>query len=204
MSFLDSLNWRNAAKSFDPTKKVTDQDLQSILDAVHLTPTSFGLQPYHLYVVSNPELKQKLQDNGYNQPQFTECSHVLVFAARTDAAERVETYFELASGGNAEVKANLQGYKDMMLGFIGNMDSAGIENWAKKQAYIALGFALAACAELHVDSCPMEGFASAEFDKILNLPTNQKSCVVLTIGYRTEEPKHPKVRFLESELITSL
>jgi nitroreductase len=204
MSFLSNLTWRNAEKNFDPSKKVADQDLAKILESIRLAPTSYGLQPFHTYIVSNPELKSKLRKAGYSQTQFEEASHILIFTSKNDALHRVDEYIELASGGNPEVKEKLQDYKNMMVGALSNLTAEQAHNWAKKQAYIALGFALAACAELEIDSCPIEGFVNAEVNKILNLPENEDSAVILAIGYKKDLPHRPKVRFPETELFTQL
>jgi nitroreductase / dihydropteridine reductase len=108
MSFLTNLSWRYAAKKFDPTKKVSDADLDTILEAIRMTPTSFGLQPYHFYVVSNQEIKEKIQAVGWNQSQLSTCSHLIVMAARLDLLANNDEYFNLMSGGNAEVRASMK------------------------------------------------------------------------------------------------
>jgi nitroreductase len=161
MSFLTQLDWRFAAKDFNPSKKVSDENLQKILDAIRLSPSSFGLQPFHIHVVTNPETKQKIRQNAWNQPQVENCSHLLVFSSRTDILEkRIDDLIEIMSGGNEQVKMNLAVYEELMTGFLGKLDRTQMKSWADRQTYIALGFAMAACAELSVDSCPMEGFFS--------------------------------------------
>lgn len=204
MSFLDSLEWRQAEKAFDPTKKVSKENLVQILEAIHMTPTSYGLQPFHTYVVTNPDFKTQMRTAGYNQSQFENASHILVFATQSNAEERIDQYLELASNGNPEIKQKLEGYIQMMKGDLLKRTPEQVEKWARNQTYIALGFAMAACAELHIDSCPIEGFQPEEFNKILNLPIEQKATVVLAIGYRSQEPKHPKVRFSQKDLFTHL
>lgn len=204
-TFLSHLDWRFAVKEFDPNRKVSDQDLDKILESIHMAPTSFGLQPYHVFVVRNPELRQKLREKGYDQPKITDASHYFVFASRTDLAERVEAYFEIAAGGNAEARAAMKGYEDMMRGFVQSLPAEeSKKTWADRQTYIALGFALAACAELGIDSGPMEGFNPTAYDEILNLPPHLKSVVCMGIGYRAHESQHPKVRFAKEELVTVL
>jgi nitroreductase/dihydropteridine reductase len=98
MSFLRNLEWRYATKLFDTNKKVTDENLEKIVEAIRLTPTSFGLQPYHFYVVSNQEIKDKIQAVAWNQPQVGTASHIIVFAARTDLMKNKDEYFSLISG----------------------------------------------------------------------------------------------------------
>lgn len=167
MSFLSHLSWRYAVKSFDSSKKVSDLDLEKILEAIRMTPTSFGLQPYHFYVVSNQEVQDKIQSASWNQPQLGSASHVILMAVRTDLKKNKEEYFDLMSSGNAEVRAHLKGFEDVMDGFIGAKSEADLLVWASKQVYIAQGFALAACAELEIDSCPMEGFDPVKVGEIL-------------------------------------
>lgn len=205
MTFLNSLSWRLAEKNFDPAKKVADQDLAQILEAIKMAPTSFGLQPFHAYIVGNPEVKTKLKAVGYNQPQFEEASHIIVLASRKDVLNRIDQYIEQASNGKEEIKQKMAPYADMMRGSLSKLTDEQAIGWAKKQAYIALGFALAACAELHIDSCPMEGFSPTDFDQILNLPADQNSCLALAIGYRKEDATHyPKFRFADSDLFTTV
>lgn len=108
MSFLSNLSWRYATKNFDTTRKVSDTDLEQILEAIRMTPTSFGLQPYHFYVVSNTDILARIGVAAYNQPQLTTASHVIVFVARTDFDNNNEEYFNLMSGGNAEVRAHMK------------------------------------------------------------------------------------------------
>lgn len=196
MTFLDHLQWRHATKEFDPTRKVSSSDLQKILDAIRLTPTSFGLQPYHVIVIEDQKLKEKIRPHAWDQPQITTCSHLLVFCARTDSLSRIDQYVEVASEGDEKKKWLLEGYKKMMLGSSEKMDIS----WAQRQTYIAQGFALAACAELEIDSCPIEGFDPIQIDKILNIPDHMKSVVMIPIGYRIEDPKREKVRFPEEDL----
>lgn len=205
MSFLSNLNWRYATKSFDPSKKVSDSDLETILEAIRMTPTSFGLQPYHFYVVSNQEIKNQIQAAAWNQPQVGTSSHLIVFAARTDVKATKEEFFTLMTGGNPEIRAHLKGYEDMMDGFISSKTDTELLSWASKQTYIAHGFALAAAAELEIDSCAMEGADFEAVGKILGLPENQKALVMLPIGYRAEtEAPRPKVRFSKEALFTHI
>ena len=108
MSFLSNLDWRYATKQFDPTKKVSQEHLDTLLEAIRMTPTSFGLQPYHFYVISNEEIKNKIQAVAWNQPQIGTSSHLIVFTARTDLIENKDEFFELLSSGNPEVRAHLK------------------------------------------------------------------------------------------------
>jgi nitroreductase len=141
---------------------------------------------------------------SYNQNQVIEASHVLVFCARTDATNRVNDLVEKMSGGSEEVKMALKGYTDMMHESVSSKTDEQLLDWNGRQAYIALGFALAACAELKIDSCPMEGFDSKAIDILLELPSHMKSLAYLTIGYRIEDPERSKFRFDQSDLFTHI
>ncbi len=201
MSFLSNLEWRYAAKKFDTTKKVSDDDMNKILEAIRLTPTSFGMQPYHFYVVTNQEKKDAIQAASWNQPQVGTSSHLIVMCARNDLMTVKDEYFDAMSGGNAEVRANLKGFEDMVTGFIPHSSP----EWAKKQVYIAQGFALAACAELQIDSCPMEGFDASAVAKILDVPSNLDVAVMIPVGYRAvDEHPRPKFRFAKEKVFTTL
>lgn len=201
MSFLSNLEWRYATKKFDTSKKVSPENLEKILEAIRMTPTSFGLQAYHFYVVNNPEILEKIQAASYNQPQVGTCSHLIVMCARNDPIQAKDEYFETMSGGNPDIRAKLAGYEQMLMGFMPNSSP----EWAKKQVYIAQGFMLAACAELQIDSCPMEGFDSKAVTEILSLPANHDVAVIIPIGYRAaDEAIRPKVRFSKEVLFTRI
>lgn len=206
MSFLSNLSWRYATKKFDTNKKVSDADLEQILEAIRMTPSSFGLQPYHFYVVTNQDIKDKIQVAAYNQPQIGTASHLIVFVARTDFDTNNDEYFDLMSGGNPEARAQMKGFEDMLTWFGESKTPVDYLAWASKQTYIAHGFALAACAELQIDSCAMEGFDPTAVGEILGLPENQRALVLLPIGYRAEweAPRGPKVRFPKDELFTEV
>jgi nitroreductase len=203
-SFLSNLDWRFATKKFDTSKKVSDTDLAKILEAVQKAPTSYGLQPYHVYVITNPAVREKMLPLSYNQNQVIEASHILVFCTRTDATERVNDLIEKISNGSEEVKTSLKGYADMMHGSVNSKTEDQILSWNSRQTYIALGFGLAACAELKIDSCPMEGFDSKAIDTLLEIPAHMKSFAYLAIGFRAEDPANPKFRFDQSDLFTKI
>jgi len=201
MSFLSNLEWRYAAKKFDATKKVSDADLEKVLEAIRMTPTSFGMQPYHFYIVTNQEKKIEIEAAAYHQPQVSTCSHLIVMCARNDLMVVKDEYFDAMSGGVSKVREKLSGFEQMVAGFLPHASP----EWAKKQVYIAQGFALAACAELQIDSCPMEGFDAAAVTKILELPSNLDIAVMIPVGYRAvdEYPK-PKFRFSKEKVFTEV
>ncbi len=202
MSFLANLNWRFATKKFDKNKKVSQQDLDKILEAIRFSPTSFGLQPFHVFVITDKELKAKIREHSFDQPQVTDCSHLLIFCARIDVEKRIDDYLSLSAKIRQDDDSKLAARRQMMLASMQKKSSQQLWQWAKLQAYLALGFALAACAELKIDSCPMGGFDSAAVDKVLGLPEFMQSAVFLAIGYRSAGPSGPKVRFTTDDLFT--
>ncbi len=201
MSFLSQLNWRYSTKKFDANKKVSSENLNKILEAIRLTPTSYGMQPYHFYVITNQEKKDAIQAVAWNQQQVGTSSHLIVMCTRNDLIAVKDEYFEALSGGNPEARAGLAGFEEMVAGFIPHASA----EWAKKQTYIALGFGIAACAELEIDSSPMEGFDAGAVAKILELPSNLDVAVLLPIGYRADdENPRPKFRFSKEKLFTEI
>ncbi|PJC01674.1 MAG: hypothetical protein CO073_03095, partial [Candidatus Komeilibacteria bacterium CG_4_9_14_0_8_um_filter_36_9] len=187
-TFIDNLEWRSAIKKFDPDKKVAGELLDKIIKAIRFTPSSYGLQPYHVFVISEQDLKDKMKTITFMQPQVGGCSQMLVFCARTDLPARVDQYIEDVSKGDLLAKTKLQGKKLLIMNSIGKKSEEDLLEWSRRQTYIALGFAMAACAELQVDSCPMEGFNPMAMDQLLELPEHLHSVVLLPIGYRAEEP----------------
>ncbi|MEI6352482.1 MAG: NAD(P)H-dependent oxidoreductase [Candidatus Nomurabacteria bacterium] len=208
MSFLGNLNWRYATKKFDSNKKVSDQDLQKIRDAIRLAPTSYGVQMFSVVEVSDTETRSKMLAASYNQTQVTDADRVFVFVARKDGENRIEEMFKSMSGGNEEVrKEALKGYEDMVRSSVLRQEPKDLLNWSAKQSYIALGFALAACAELNIDSCPMEGFDPHKMKDILGLGEDFMPVVLLPVGYRDESDesaKRGKWRFEEKDLISKI
>ncbi|MCX6795379.1 MAG: nitroreductase family protein [Candidatus Falkowbacteria bacterium] len=205
MSFTSNLEWRYATKKFDLNKKVSTIDLEKVLEAIRLAPTSYGLQAFHLHVIENTpknlETLRKLKSASWEQAQIDSCSHLLVFSARTDFAKSIDEYFTLLSGANQEARERLSAYEDLVMGSLPRMNV----EWSKKQTYLALGFALAAAAELQIDSCPMEGFDHEKFHEILGLPENLVVSAIMPLGYRAEDEKvRTKTRFKKEDLITMI
>lgn len=199
-TFLSNLQWRYATKNFDGSR-LSGGHLEAVLDAIRLAPTSYGLQPFHVTIVSDIAIREQMKKASWDQPQLTSSSHVLVFSARTDLKDRIEAHLMNTAGGNPEIRAKLVGFEGALKEFAEGKTEADVQGWASKQAYIALGFALAACAELQIDSCPMEGFDPVEMKKILGLPPHLFPCVMLPVGRRSSiEVLKPKVRFGKADL----
>ena len=201
MSFLSNLEWRHATKAFDPAQSLPAGSLDKILHAIRMAPTSFGLQPFRVEVIQNPALQAELKPHAWNQAQITTAPALLVFVARLDMGTRISQYLEGISGGNADARAGLKGYEDMMRGSMAAKSPEMSKEWTIRQAYIAMGFALAACAELKIDSCAMEGMNPVEFNRILGIPKDETSAVVMAVGIRDPQaPLRAKFRFSDADL----
>lgn len=202
---IDALHWRYATKKFDHTKKISAEDLQALKEAVRLSASSFGLQPWRLIHVTNKELRKKVQEAAWNQSQITEASDLFVFAAKTDFSSKyVEEYTNLiASTRNIPVDS-LAALHNMMLGFEQGMPEEFKITWSQKQAYIALGTLLTTAALMKIDACPMEGFDPKQVTEILGLDKqNLVATLLCPIGYRSAEDKtasYKKVRFPKEQL----
>jgi nitroreductase / dihydropteridine reductase len=207
MELLEAFKWRYATKKFDPTKKIELEQVDKIIEAVWLSPTSSGLQPFELLVITNQELKNKLAEASYGQQIVADCSHLLVFAAWDNyTEERIETIYGHITREREQPEDRYQAYKDRLKTmYLNRPDSNNFEH-AARQAYIGMGFAMAEAASLRIDATPMEGFVASEVDAILDLPSKGlKSVLLLPIGYRDEandwlvnqkKVRHPKSDFL--------
>ena len=205
MSLLQDLQWRYATKNMNQ-QPVAEETVQAILEAANLSATSYGLQPFTLVVVSNQETKNALMGAAYGQPQVGHSSHVIVFTVPlTITQEHIDAFITNVATTRGLPLEALDGYKGMIVGSILSLTPEQQQGWSAKQAYIALGTALAAAAELKVDACPMEGFNAAQIDEILGLEAKGlKSVVMMPIGYRSEEDltaHYKKVRKPLEELV---
>ena len=189
MSLIENLNWRYATKKYNPTKKVSEENLHKILEAARLAPTSSGLQQFRVLVVTNPELRKKLSENALNPEVMRDCSHLLVFAAWDNYTdERIDTIFDKTTQERGLPQGRLSSYTDKIKEIYANQTSEENFNHAAKQTYIALGMALAQAAELKIDSTPAEGFDNALTDSVLDLKSKGlKSVTLLYLGYRNED-----------------
>lgn len=206
-TILDALNWRYATKVFDPSKKIPADQWAALEESLVLTPSSFGLQPWEFVIVENAEVREQLVPHSWNQRQVADASHLLVIALRTDVDEAyVDQFVKRVEEVRGE--PGFTGYRDMMVGFINQLDSEGVKQWGKLQTYIALGQFMTVAAMLGIDACPMEGFVASEYDEILGFKEkNLTTAVLCPAGYRSEEDKYgslPKVRFEKDSLISRI
>lgn len=206
---LEHRNWRYATKKFDPAKKVSEADLETLLEATRLSASSYGLQPYHVFVITDPEIREQLKPASWGQTQITDASHVIVFANVTDFGEElVDDYLANVSETRNIPSEGLKGYSDFMKSKLMDLPADVKSQWTAKQAYIAFSNLMQAAAELKIDTCPMEGFEADLYNEILGLTEkNLNAAVVLPIGYRSEEDatQHlPKVRKSKEALFTHI
>ncbi len=196
---LKSLNWRYATKVFDTNKKVSEEDINIILEAARLAPSSYGSEMWKFIVVKNETLKEKLKVAAYGQSQITEASHLIVITYRTDSAVSLtnETINRISKIRNMDLE-KLDGFKSMLENSVAQKLADGtLDAWVKNQTYIPLGIMIETASLLDIDTCPMEGFQFEKVDEILQLKEkNLKSSSILTIGYRGEDTtsNYPKVR----------
>jgi hypothetical protein len=208
-NILDALEWRYAVKKFDDKASLTEQQILEVKNAFNLSASSYGLQPYKMIVVQNPDLKEKLVPASYGQKQISQSAALLVFAVRTDfGMDYIDQYFEDMSVKRQIPLENLEGYKNFMKGSFANKSEEEIWSWSVKQVYLAMGHMLASLAAMKIDACPMEGIDPNAYDKILDLEAKQlKTIVAMPIGVRATDDATAsalKVRKDLSEIIIEL
>ena len=209
MELLEKLNWRYATKAMNG-EKVPQAKIDNIIEAISLAPTSSGLQPFEVFVITNQAIKEKIKPIAYNQSVITDCSHLLVFAAwDTYTADRINKMFDLVNTVRGFKNEGWENYRQNLLSNYPQRDAEVNFNHAAKQAYIAFGYATIAAANEGVDATPMEGFDPTALDEILGLKEKGlRSCVVLPLGYRAADKDWlvnlKKVRKDKEDLITEI
>jgi len=207
MELLDNLKWRYAAKAMNG-KVVSEDKIDNIIEAISLSPTSSGLQPFEVLIIKNQAIKEQIKPIAWHQSVITDCSHLLVFAAwDTYTEDRINKMFDLTNTIRGFKNEGWEKYRQMLLDMYPQKDPEENFIHTSKQAYIAFANAVTAAAFEKVDSTPIEGFDPNALDKILGLrEKGLRSCVLLPIGYRDEEndwlAKLPKVRKSREDLIT--
>jgi len=204
---ITALHWRYACKVFDPSRRIPSETWSALEQALVLTPSSFGLQPWKFIVVQDADLRERLVAHAWNQRQVADSSHLVVMATHK---EMPESHIDANLLRMAEVRGGtpdaLLGFRKMVVGFQQKGVEAGwLAAWAKQQAYIALGQFMLAAALLEIDTCPMEGFDPDRFDEILGLTeTDYTAAVLCPAGYRSVMDRYaglPKVRFALEDVV---
>jgi len=208
-NFLNNQNWRYATKKFDATKKVSAEDLNTLKEAIRLSSSSYGLQPYKVIIVENPELRAQLQPAAWGQSQIVEASHLFIFANDTNIGDdAIDEFINAISIERETPLESLAGYSDFMKSKISTLEPAVKNVWTSKQTYLALGNLLNAAAELKIDVTPMEGFVPAQVNEILGLDKlNLNASLIATVGYRHEDDTtqfYKKVRKSQEDLFITL
>lgn len=204
---LGALEWRYATKVFDPAKKIPAETWQALERTLVLSPSSYGLQPYRFLHITDPAKRAELLPHSWNQRQVVDCSHYIVFTARTNMTEAdVDQFIALIGRTRNLPTESLGSYRGMMMGDLVHGPRNQIAHeWATRQAYIALGNLMTSAAIVGVDACPMEGFMPAEYDRALGLENSGYASVVCcALGYRSAGDKYAslaKVRFDKADLM---
>ena len=199
--------WRYATKKFDASRTIPAETWAALEEALVLTPSSFGLQPWKFVIVTDPAVKARLRPHTWNQTQVEDCSHLVVFLAKEGITEAdIDHYVERIAAVRGEAVASLGMFKAFMMGdLVAGPRAAVIDEWAARQAYIALGNFMTSAALLKVDTCPLEGLEPAEYDRILGLEgSGYRTVCACPAGYRAEDDVYAgkaKVRFAADEVL---
>ncbi len=204
---LNQLHWRYATKKFNPSKKISESVWKTLEQSLILSPSSFGLQPWKFFVIRNSEIRQKLLEHSWGQTPVVNASHLVVFATKNNINNTdVDRHIQRMAEVQQVAPENLAGFGNVVKGFISKPPyPIDLNEWAAKQAYIALGFFMTCAAMLEIDTLPMEGFIPAKYDEVLDLNSQgYSSVVVCAAGYRADDDKYalqPKVRFPSEEVL---
>jgi nitroreductase len=207
---LENLNWRYATKKFDSTKTIAAETWAALEESLVLTPSSYGLQPWKFWVITNAELREQLKPLSWNQAQVTDCSHYVVFAIKKNLSlEHLDHFIARTAEVRGITVEAIAGYRNIMASdVVYGPRSLTVNEWATRQVYIALGNFMTSAAMIGVDTCPMEGIEAPKYDKLLGLSEKGYATVVAcAAGYRAEDDKYAnlaKVRFLKDEVIETL
>ena len=203
---LKAMNWRYATKVYDTSKKVSEDDLNTVLETARLSPSSNGIEMWKFLVIKDIKIREQLKTVSYGQPKVTDASYLIVVTYRTDAKENLikERLERTARIENVD-ESKLEGLKAMLENAVTTKSANGtLESWVAAQTYISLGVMIETAALLGIDACPMEGFQPDKVDEVLNLKEkNLKSVTMFTLGYRGVDPmsEFPKVRRSFDEVV---
>ena len=203
---IENLEWRYAVKRFDENKVLSEEKINILKKAFNLTATSYGLQPIKLVVLNDRKLQQQLVQHSFNQPQVGQASHVLILCIETNVDNRyIISYFERVKQVRGTSDEVLDPFKDALVDDFSKKEAAEIREWAKNQAYLAMGNLLTICAMERIDACPMEGFLPSEYDQLLDLEAKGlTSVLVLPVGYRAEDDMFSGFKKVRREMNDSI
>ncbi|MEA2042014.1 MAG: NAD(P)H-dependent oxidoreductase [Bacteroidota bacterium] len=195
--YIEKLNWRYSTKKFDPNKKLTDEQVDFLTEAMRLSASSYGLQPYKVMLVENADIRSELVQHSWGQKQVADASHLIVLCNYTEVEEHlVDEYTDHMAALRNMPAEKQEAFNKMLKDSLKNRDD--VAQWAAEQNYIVLGNLLSACAFANIDACPMAGFIPEKYNKILGLNEMKlNATVVIPVGYRAADDKYaemPKVR----------
>lgn len=208
-NYLTKLNWRYAVQKFDPSKKLSSEQIEFLKQATRLSPSSFGLQPWKIYLVNNSEARTQIRAAAWDQSKVTDASHLFAIASRlTMTEDYIDEYLaETARIQNIPIE-NLAGFRQMIIGSITGKTPTELSDWNARQSYLALGFLLSACAENDIDAGPMEGFDSDAVSKIIGADIDgYKVRTLCAVGFRADDDSaaaRPKVRFSMEKILKEI
>lgn len=207
--YIDSLQWRYAVKKYSPSRKVSQADLEILKEAIRLSASAYGLQPYRVFIIENPALREKLLPAAYGQRQVVDASHLFVFASQTTITpDDINGFVKNIANTRHLTVETLGGFSDYLKNALVPMEEDAKKIWTAKQTYIALGNLLSAAAQLKIDAGAMEGFDPKQFNEILGLDKlNLNASVIAAVGYRDADDAaqhQKKVRKSTTELFTTL
>lgn len=205
MNLIENLNWRYATKIFDPNKKVNQQNLELLKEAIRLSVSSYGLQLYNVLIIENDEIRAALRKASWDQKQITDASQLFVFCNYTlDYDRHVDDYIQRIISTQGTASDDIKQYGEFIKTSIRKMPEGYRKSWSEKQTYLAMNNLLLACAELKIDACPMEGFDTQAYNQILGLDElGLNAAVIAPVGYRSAADKtqqRKKIRKTKEEL----
>lgn len=208
-NIIEALNWRYATKKFDSEKKINKEDLKNMLEALRLSPSSYGLQPWKFILVNNIDVREKIRVAAYDQSQITDASQIIIFANKKNIDDNLaDEYLQFVSKEKNVDISHLQGFGGMIKGSFKGRTNEELKSWATSQLYLALGTLLTSCAVSGIDACPMEGFDRSKVDEILGLSAlGLESKVIVAMGYRSPDDTSAlskKIRFPKEEVFIEI
>lgn len=205
MQVLNNLNWRYATKKFDANKKIRDEQLSSLKEAIRLSASSYGLQLYKVLIVSDPEIKRQIEPFCWQQSQIVDCSHLFIFCSYKNYNHNyVDEYIELVTAEQGLEHTTLENYGTFIKSKVSEKTPTEQTAWLERQPYLAVSNLILACAEQEIDTCPMEGFITEDINRFFQLDRkNLNAVVMVAVGYRSEDDMaqhRKKVRKAEDNL----
>lgn len=201
-TFMDAMAFRHACKKFDNTRAIASETFETILESVRLSPSSFGMEPWRLFVIRSKGLRETLKPLCWNQPQITECSELIVFTTDNEAVGSDEAYIRrMFARRGLDIEATEQ-YVARYRGYVDALKAQNrLEDWAAKQCYIAAANMMTCAASLGIDSCPIEGFERAKLEELFEFEGERSVALIVALGYRAQKQSERK-RLEMAQIIT--